>query len=84
MTDAIDPIVAMNATACDRHGLLVECPGGATRELRLVGSSVIATWNGDQITGRTTTTYNVFTPPDLPQLGVGSLVATHSFSATRR
>jgi hypothetical protein len=76
--------LAMNATACDRHGLLVECPLGVTRELRLVGSSVIATWNGDQITGRTTTTYNVFTPPEAAQLGVGSLVATHSFTATRR
>ena len=76
--------LAMNATACDRHGLLVQCPIVGARELRLVGSSVTATWNGNEITGRTTTTYNVFTPPEVLQLGVGSLVATHSFTATRR
>lgn len=76
--------LALNATACDRHGLLVQCTNGEARELRLVGSSVTATWNGNEITGRTTSTYNVFTPPEVPQLGVGSLVATHSFTATRR
>jgi len=75
--------LAMNATSCDRHGLIVQCVGGA-RELRLVGSSVIGTWNGDQLTGVTTSTYNVFTPPEDRQLGVGSIVATHNFTATRR
>lgn len=75
--------LAMNATSCDRHGLIVQCVGGA-RELRLVGSSVIGTWNGDQLTGVTTTTYNVFTPPEGQQVGVGSIVATHNFAATRR
>jgi len=76
--------LTMNATSCDRTGLLISCIGGQTRELRLVGSSVTATWNGDQITGRTTSTYNVFTPPEGQQIGVGSLVATHSFTAARR
>jgi hypothetical protein len=76
--------LAMNATSCDRTGLLVQCIEGPARELRLVGSSVTATWNGTQITGVTTSTYNVFTPPEGQQLGVGSLIATHSFTATRR
>jgi hypothetical protein len=76
--------LAMNATSCDRTGLIVQCVGGISRELKLVGSSVTATWNGNQITGRTTATYNVFTPPDGLQTGVGSLVTTHSFTATRR
>jgi len=76
--------VAMNATSCDRTGLLVACIGGQARELRLVGSSITATASADQITGRATSTYNVFTPPEGQQLGVGSLVATHSFTAQRR
>jgi hypothetical protein len=75
--------LAMNATSCDRHGLIVQCVGGS-RELQLVGSSVIGTWSGNELTGVTTTTYNVFTPPEAPQLGVGSLIATHRFTATRR
>jgi hypothetical protein len=75
--------LAMNATSCDRDGLIVQCVGGA-RELQLVGSSVIGTWNGNQFTGVTTSTYNVFTPPQGQQLGVGSLVATHSFTASRQ
>ena len=75
--------LAMNATSCDRTGLLVQCVGG-TRELRLVGSSVIGTWSGNQFTGVTTSTYNVFTPPEGRQDGVGSLVATHSFTAARQ
>jgi hypothetical protein len=76
--------LALNATSCDRTGLLVACVDGQARELRLVGSSVSAIWNGGQITGQTTSTYNVFTPPEGQQVGVGSLVATHSFAATRR
>jgi hypothetical protein len=53
--------------------------------VRLVGSSVIATWTGNQLTGRTVTTYNVYVPPyDDPKDGVDSLVATHNFTATRR
>lgn len=76
--------LVMNATSCDRTGLLVACVGGQTRELRLVGSNITATWDGQHITGRTTSTYNVFTPPEQAQLGVGSLVASHAFSATRR
>jgi hypothetical protein len=75
--------MTMNATSCDRTGLIVQCVGGA-RELRLVGSSVAGTWNGNQLSGVTTSTYNVFTPPDGQQTGVGSLVATHTFTATRR
>ena len=76
--------LTMNATSCDRTGLLVACVGGPTRELRLVGSSVSASWDGQHITGRTTSTYNVFTPPSGQQNGVGSLVASHSFSVTRQ
>lgn len=79
-----DGTLTMNATSCDRTGLLVACIGGQTRELRLVGSSVTATWDSQHITGRTTSTYNVFTPPEQQQIGVGSLVASHSFSVTRR
>jgi hypothetical protein len=75
--------LAMNATSCDRHGLIVQCIGGS-RELQLVGSSVIGTWSGNELTGVTTTTYNVFTPPQGNQVGVGSLIATHRFTATRR
>ena len=75
--------LTMNATSCDRTGLIVQCVGGA-RELRLVGSSVIGTWSGNQLSGVTTSTYNVFTPPEGQQTGVGSLVATHRFTATRR
>jgi hypothetical protein len=74
--------MTMNATSCDRTGLIVQCVGGA-RELRLVGSSVAGTWNGTQLSGVTTSTYNVFTPPEGQQVGVGSLVATHTFTATR-
>jgi len=75
--------VALNATSCDRTGLVVTCANGVPRELRLLGSSVTATWNGSQIIGRVTSTYNIFTTDD-PQIGVGSLVATHDFNATRR
>ena len=76
--------LAMNATTCDRTGLIVVCENGVPRELRLVGSSVSADWQGNILAGQTTTTYNVFTPPSGAQNGVGSLVATHRFTATRR
>jgi hypothetical protein len=76
--------ISMNAVSCDRTGLLVTCANGAARELRLVGSSVTATWNGNVITGRATSTYNVFTAPTGEQDGLGALVAAHSFTATRR
>jgi len=76
--------IQMNAASCDRTGLLVSCKDGRTRELRLVGSSVTGSWNGSQVTGQVSTTYNVFTPPGAQQVGVGSLVATHNFSATRQ
>jgi hypothetical protein len=72
--------VAMNATSCDRTGLIVQCPGTA-RQLRLAGSSLNATWNGNQMSGVTTSTYNVL---DTEENGVGSLIATHNFTATRR
>ena len=72
--------LAMNATACDRTGLIVQCVG-TSRELKLVGSSLNAAWNGNQMTGVTTSTYNVFNPDDE---GVGSIITTHSFTATRR
>jgi hypothetical protein len=74
--------IAMNATACDRTGLIVQCVGDA-RKLELVGSSVLGSWNSDQMEGVTTSTYNVFTVGDHP-IGVGSLIATHRFTATRR
>jgi hypothetical protein len=75
----------MNATSCDRTGLVIRCVENVARELRLVGSSITATWDGNQIVGRATSTYNVFTPPGTgDQAGVGSLVASHSFVATRR
>ena len=74
----------LNATSCDRTGLLVACVGGQARELRLVGSSINAVVDGQQISGRATSTYNVFTPPQGLQTGVGSLVTSHSFSVTRR
>lgn len=73
--------LAMNATSCDRTGLVVQCVGTA-RELQLVGSSFNATWSGDQMTGVTTSTYNVVTTDE--KIGVGSIIATHSFTATRR
>lgn len=75
--------LAMNATSCDRTGLVIRCIENVPRELRLVGSSVTATWSGNQLTGRTTSTYNVFTTGQDP-VGVGSLVAAHNFTATRR
>jgi hypothetical protein len=75
--------LAMNAVSCDRTGLVVACLGGQNRELRLVGSSIAGTWVGDQVTGQISSTYNVFTT-GTQQTGVGSLIATHSFSATRR
>ena len=75
--------LAMNAESCDRTGLIVSCKDGRTRELRLVGSSVTGSWNGNQLTGQVSSTYNVFTTAT-PQTGVGSLVTTHNFSATRR
>jgi hypothetical protein len=73
--------LAMNATSCDRTGLIVQCVGTA-RELQLVGSSFNATWTGNQMTGVTTSTYNVLTTDS--NIGVGSIIATHSFTATRR
>jgi hypothetical protein len=75
--------LAMNAVSCDRTGLIVACLGGQNRELRLVGSSIAGTWVGDQVTGQISSTYNVFTTASSP-VGVGSLITTHSFSATRR
>jgi hypothetical protein len=75
---------ALNATQCDRTGLVVATACGP-RLVRLVGSSVVATWNGNQLTGRTVSTYNVFVPQyDDPGDGVDSLIATHNFTATRR
>jgi len=74
---------ALNATSCDRNSLVVTCANGVPRELKFLGSSVTASWNGSQIVGRVTSTYNVFTTDEHP-VGVGSLVATHDFSATRR
>jgi hypothetical protein len=75
--------IAMNAVSCDRTGLIVACLNGEKRELRLVGSSVTGAWNGDQVTGQMSSTYNVFTTGQQP-VGVGALVTTHNFSATRR
>jgi hypothetical protein len=75
--------LAMNAVSCDRTGLVVACLNGEKRELKLVGSSVTGAWNGDQVTGQMSSTYNVFTTGETSG-GVGALVATHSFSATRR
>ena len=74
--------VALNATSCDRTGLVVRCIEGIPRQLKLVGSSVTASWNGNQIVGRTTSTYNVLTVEE--EIGVGSLITTHDFNATRR
>jgi hypothetical protein len=73
--------LALNATACDRTGLFVQCIEGPARELRLVGSSVTASWIGNEMTGVTTSTYNVLTTDEI---GVGSIIARHSFTATRR
>ena len=75
--------LAMNAVSCDRTGLIVSCLNGQNRELRLVGSSITGTWVGDQVTGQISSTYNVLTTGTQP-VGVGSLIATHNFSATRR
>jgi hypothetical protein len=75
--------LAMNATSCDRTGLIIRCIEDVPRELRLVGSSVTASFTGNQMAGRAVSTYNVFTVGDNP-IGVGSLVASHSFTATRR
>ena len=75
--------LAMNATSCDRTGLIIRCIEDVSRELRLVGSSVTATWDGSQMSGRAVSTYNVFTTGNSP-IGVGSLVAAHNFTATRR
>jgi hypothetical protein len=75
--------IAMNAATCDRTGLVVACLTGEKRELRLVGSSITGAWNGDQVAGQMSSTYNVFTTGTQPT-GVGSLVTTHSFAATRR
>jgi hypothetical protein len=75
---------ALNATACDRTGLLVSCKDGRTRELKLVGSSLTGSWTGDQFSGQMSSTYNVFTPPQGLQTGVGALIVSHSFTATRR
>jgi hypothetical protein len=79
-----DSVLTMNATSCDRTGLVVACANGQTRQLKLVGASLIATWDGQHITGRTTSTYNVFTAPGTDEVGVGSLVASHDVSVTRR
>ena len=73
----------MNAVSCDRTGLVVSCLNGQTRELRLVGSSIAGTWVGDQVTGQISSTYNVLTTGS-QAVGVGSLITTHNFSATRR
>src|SRR4030095_2800548 len=76
-------MVALNATSCERTGLLVSCKHGTGR-LRLGGSSVTGSWTGTQFNGEVSSTYNVFTPPEGMQLGVGALVVNHSFTATRR
>ena len=53
--------------------LVVTCANGVPRELKFLGSSVTASWNGSQIAGRTTSTYNVLDTSEW--FGVGSLVA---------
>jgi len=75
--------LALNATSCDRTGLIVTCLDGRARELQLVGSSVTAIWTGDRVTGSVASTYNVFDVVP-PKIGVGSLIANHDFVATRR
>jgi hypothetical protein len=75
--------IAVNATSCDRTGLIVTCLDGRARELRLVGSSVTANWNGNQVAGSVSSTYNVFEAGG-SQDGVGSLITNHDFVATRR
>ena len=75
--------LALNATSCDRTGLIVECGGGETRELRLVGSSISGVWNGSNVTGVVSSTYNVFTVVE-PKVGIGALIANHDFTATPR
>ena len=41
--------LAMNATSCDRTGLIIRCIEDVPRELRLVGSSVTASFTGNQM-----------------------------------
>ena len=74
--------LVMDATACDAPVLVVRCANGDARDLRLVGSSITATMNGGAIRGTTANTYNVFITDS--EQGVGRLVTTHEYSATRR
>jgi hypothetical protein len=73
--------IALNATSCDRTGLLVECPTGPVR-LQLVGSSVTGNRAGSAVTGTSSSTYNVFDADSGDPLG--ALVAGHTFSVTRQ
>jgi hypothetical protein len=74
--------LALNATSCDRTGLIVVCLSGQRRELQLVGSSIIATRAGTSVGGNVASTYNVFDVSSGE--GVGSLVASHAFTVIRR
>jgi hypothetical protein len=73
--------MALNASSCDRTGLLVACAGRTVR-LELVGSSVDGSWNSGAITGVTSSTYNGI--DEASGQGIGSLVVNHAFTATRR
>jgi hypothetical protein len=74
--------LVIDATACDADLLVVRCANGEARDLKLVGSSITATMNAGVIRGTTANTYNVFVTNT--DVGVGRLVTSHHYTATRR
>jgi hypothetical protein len=72
--------LAMSASSCTATGLFVEC-GRGIRQLRLVGSSIVADVRGGTITGTASNTYNIF---EGQNAALGSFVVNQDFRAVRR
>jgi hypothetical protein len=76
----------LHAEKCTEEDLVIMCTDGQSRVMRLVGSSLTASFddhiNPTSISGTAAHTYNVLNPNEAP---VNGLVANHSFqSLTRR
>lgn len=74
--------LVLDASSCDAEVLVANCVDGSARDLKLAGSSITATMSGGILSGTLANTYNVFVAGE--DRGVGRLVTTHQYTATRR
>jgi len=75
--------IQLSWTTCTSCNVLaIRCSATATRDLRLVTSTITGTVSGNTITGTEVDTYNVIS--STTGVGVGTLTATQSLSVTRQ